>query len=573
MGMHRSIRNTRRLAEVIGVLARHGFRQILIETGISHLIDRSAGSVLRSREEEETHTDVPIEARVRMALEELGPSFIKFGQIISTRPDLIPPGLATELKKLQSDCPRVEFAKIRDRLQAELGDRLKTLFTEIEETPIAAASMAQVHRATLCDGTKVALKVLRPGIEAIIQSDMDIMMEFARLAERSFADQGYSPTEIVREFQQELEREIDLIHEGRSTDRMRRDFEEDSAVTFPRVYWEATTRRVLALEVVEGRLLSRVDPTELPAEERRALAAAGVQAVFRQCLEIGFFHADPHPGNLFLLGDGRICFIDCGMTGRVDRATREQLAMLVMRVVQGDVDGVIDVAIAITEADSSLRRNRTFRRDMSNLISRFEDVSFEKLDVPQLLEEFFELLRRHRVRCPGDLVFLIKALTTAQGVGQSLDPGFDFVTEVRPYLERLVSESYGVAAARRRLARGAVRYLELIEDLPHEVRDLLEQIRRRELSVRLQHVGVDRLNDNSLEHASRTIANGLIVAGLMVGSSILILTAETTDRPFELLRTTGVGGLLLAVGLMGTMAVRSLDLFGRYRRWRDRAPR
>lgn len=330
LGMHRSIRNTRRLAEVVGVLARHGFRQILLETGISHLIDGSVASVLRSQGGEQADTDAPIEARIRMAIEELGPSFIKFGQIISTRPDLIPPELATELKKLHSDCPRVEFAKIRDRLEAELGDRLQTLFTEIEETPIAAASMAQVHRATLSDGTKVALKVLRPGIEEIIQSDMDIMMEFARLAERSFADQGYSPTEIVREFRLELEREIDLIHEGRSTDRMRRDFAEDPAVTFPRVFWEATTRRVLALEFVEGRLLSRVDPAELPAEERRALAAADVQAVFRQCLEIGFFHADPHPGNLFLLGGGRICFIDCGMTGRVDRATREQLAMLVM---------------------------------------------------------------------------------------------------------------------------------------------------------------------------------------------------------------------------------------------------
>jgi len=568
IGLHRRIRNTRRLAEVVRVLVRHGFRQVLVETGISRLLDR--GSEIFGRGRDSDVPELPFEARVRMALSDLGPTFIKLGQILSTRPDLIPPALATELRKLQSDCPRVDFHLIRKRLEEEFGERLEHLFSDIVETPIAAASMAQVHQATLHDGTKVAMKILRPGIEATIDSDMDIMMELARLTERTFADQGYSPTEIVREFQQELEREVDLIQEGRSTDRMRRSFGEDPNVSFPTVYWEATTRRVLTLQFIDGRLLSRTDFATLLPEERRQIVAAGVQAVFRQCLEIGFFHADPHPGNIFILEGGRICFIDCGMTGRVDRATREQLAMLVMSVMQGDLDGVIDVTIALSEADSSLRRNRVFRRDTWNFIARFEDVSIESLNMPELLEEFFELLRRYRVRCPADIVFLIKALSTIQGVGRELDPDFDLIAHVRPHLERLVRERYGGAAARRRLKRGAIRYMELIEDFPDEVRDLFEQVRRREFSVNLNHAGVDRLNDDSLEHASRTIAYGLVIAGLLVGSSILILTAQTIEPGISYLRLTGIGGIILASILMATLAIRSLDLFGRYKRWRGR---
>ncbi|MBX3374846.1 MAG: AarF/ABC1/UbiB kinase family protein [Phycisphaeraceae bacterium] len=555
IGITRRIRNTKRAAEVIAVLVRHGFRQVLAETGIDRLIERGQEILTRARSEESPAPAKPVEVRIREAMEELGTTFIKLGQVLSTRPDLIPPELANELRSLQSDCPQVPFAEMKARLDEEFGDRLPRLFRSIDETPIAAASIAQVHGAILHDGSSVVLKIVRPGAEETIESDMDILMELARLTEKHFSQLGYSPTEIVREFQQELSREIDLVHEGRVTDRFRKNFEDDPRIRFPKVHWPGTTRRVLTLERISGRLLSDLDPSTLTAEARRRIVSIGSEAVFRQCLEHGFFHADPHPGNIFVLPDDTICFIDCGMTGRIDRQTMQHLATLVMSVINSDLDGVIEVTMALSDADTVLKHDRAFRRDTWNFIARFEDATIDSLDMAGLLDEFFQLLRKYHVRCPADIVFLIKAITTIQGVGQAIDPTFDLVTHVRPQIERLVRERYGLRAARDRLRTGALRYLSLLEDLPEELRDLLDQIRRREFSVKLRHQGLERLNDDTIEHASGTIALGLVIAGLLVGSSVLIL-AERGAESMSLLRAVGIGGISLAMFLAVTLPIR-----------------
>ncbi len=555
IGIRRRIRNTKRAAEVIAVLAGQGFRQILSDTGIERIIERGQEILLRSKSDDNSGISKPVEVRIREALEQLGATFIKLGQVLSTRPDLVPSELADELRRLQSDCPRVPFNEIRNRLETEFGDQLSTLFLSIDEEPIAAASIAQVHGAILHDGSSVVLKILRPGVEETIESDMDILMELARLTEKYFSEQGYSPTETVREFQQELAREVDFLHEGRVTDRFRKQFQDDPRIRFPTVYWEGTTRRVLTLERIQGTLLSKLDVTQLTPQERRRIVAEGSEAVFRQCLEHGFFHADPHPGNIFVLEDGAICFIDCGMTGRIDRMTMQHLATLVMSVVNSDLDGVIEVTMALSDAETTLKFDRSFRRDAWNFVARFDGATIESLDMAGLLDQFFRLLRRYRIRCPADLVFLIKALTTIQGVGQLIDPTFDLVTHVRPQIEKLIRERYGLHAAAERLRSGALRYLSLLEDLPDELRDVLDQVRRREFSVNLRHQGLDRLNDDTLEHASGTIAIGMVIAGLLVGSSVLIL-AERSVEGFSLLRAFGTGGITLAMFLALTLPIR-----------------
>lgn len=554
IGIRRRIRNTKRAAEVLAVLAKHGFLQVLSETGIDRMIERGQEILLRSKAEE-APVSKPFTVRVREVLEELGATFIKFGQVLSTRPDLVPPELAEELRKLQANCPRVPFEEIRERLEEEFGDRLIVLFQSIDEAPIAAASIAQVHGAVLADGTPVVLKIVRPGVEDVIESDMDIMMELARLTEKYFRELGYSPTETVREFQQELAREVDLIHEGRATDRFRRNFGDSDRIRFPIVYWNETTRRVLTLERIEGTLLCNLNADSLSPEERRRIVSEGSEAVFRQCLEHGFFHADPHPGNIFVQPDGAICFIDCGMTGRIDKHTMQQLAMLVMSVVSADLDSVIEVTMELSDAESTLKFDRSFRRDAWNFVARFEGATIESLDMAALLDEFFQLLRRYRIRCPADLVFLIKALTTIQGVGQAIDPRFDLITHVRPQIERLIHERYGLKAAKDRVRTGALRYLSLLEDLPDELRDVLDQVRRREFSVNLKHQGLDRLNDNTIEHASGTIAVGMVIAGMLVSSSVLIL-AERGIEGFSWLRTLGITGIVCAILLIITLPIR-----------------
>ena len=550
IGIRRGIRNTKRAAEVITVLAKHGFRQFLSDTGIERMIERGQEILLRSKPEPATPAK-PFAVRVREALEELGGTFIKLGQVLSTRPDLVPQELADELRSLRSNCPTVPFAEIRKRLEEEFGDKLETHFQSIDETPLAAASIAQVHCAVLKDGTNVVLKIVRPGIEEVIESDIDILTELARLTENHISEMGYSPKETVREFQQELSREVDLLYEGRSTDRFRKNFEDDPLIHFPIVYWASTTRRVLTLEHVQGRLLSEIDFSKMPADQRRSIVEKGAEAVFRQCIEHGFFHADPHPGNIFATPDGGICFIDCGMTGRIDRQTMQSLSTLVMSVIRSDLDTVLEATMLLCDADKALKFDRSFRRDAWTFIARFERGTVESLDMAGLLNEFFALMRRYRIRCPADLVFLIKALSTIQGAAREIDPSFDLVAHARPQLEKLIRDRYGFTAARDRVLTSAQRYLSLMEDLPDELRDVLDQLRRREFSVNLRHQGLERLNDDTLEHASGTIAMGMVIAGLMVGSSVLILAERGTEGS-TILRAVGVTGIVVAI-LMAIM--------------------
>lgn len=554
IGIRRGIRNTKRAAEVIKVLAKHGFQQFLSDTGIERMIERGQEILLRSKPEAATPAK-PFAVRVREALEELGGTFIKLGQVLSTRPDLVPTDLAEELRSLRSNCPTVPYAEIRKRLEEEFGDKLDEYFQSIDEVPLAAASIAQVHRAVLKDGTHVVLKIVRPGIEETIESDIDILTELARLTENRISELGYSPKETVREFQQELAREVDLIYEGRSTDRFRQNFADDPKIHFPIVYWPSTTRRVLTLEHVQGTLLSETDFSSMSPEQRRTICEKGSEAVFRQCLEHGFFHADPHPGNIFATADGGICFIDCGMTGRIDRQTMQSLATLVMSVINSDLDKVLEATMSLCDADKALKFDRTFRRDAWSFMARFERGTIESLDMAGLLNEFFALMRRYRIRCPADLVFLIKAISTIQGAAREIDPTFNLVAHGRPQLEKLIRDRYGFTAARDRLLTSAQRYLSLMEDLPDEVRDVLDQLRRREFSVNLRHHGIDRLNDDTLEHASGTIAVGLVIAGLLVGSSLLIL-AERGMEGSTILRGVGVTGIVIAIVLAITLPIR-----------------
>ena len=553
IGIRRGIRNTRRAAEVIAVLAKHGFRQLLADTGIERIIGRGQELILRHRPEASMSS--PIEVRFREALEELGGTFIKLGQVLSTRPDLVPQEFSDELRRLRADCPRVPWPAIQACLQQEFGSRLQTLFSQIDEEPLAAASIAQVHAARLADGTAIVLKILRPGIEELIAADMDILSEIASLLETRFQEQGYSPVETVREFQRELQREVDMQHEGRSTDQLRRLFSDQTDIHFPEVHWAASTRRVLALEHVHGTLLSRLDPASLTPERRRHIVAAGARAVFRQCLEFGLFHADPHPGNIIVRPDDSLCFIDCGMTGRIDRQTMQDLAMLVLSAINSDLEGVLDAVVAFCQPDPAIRLDRSFRRDAADFMARFERGTIAALDMAALLNEFFSLLKRYRLRCPADLVFLIKALSTIQGVAREIDPGFDLIAHGRPQLEKLIRDRCSLSAAAGRLRSAAWRYVSLAEDLPDEVRDVLDQLRRREFSVNLRHHGIDRLNDNTIEHASGTIAVGLVVTGLLIASSVLILaeSRSATDGP---LRTAGIVGLIVAVTIAVLLPIR-----------------
>ena len=565
-GIQSTIRNTRRFAEILSVLIRHGFGGFVGETGLDRLLEKGRSLIGRGTDGDVERLSLNV--RLRMVLEELGPTFIKLGQILSTRPDLIPADLAEEFRSLQADAPKVPFAEIRRRLDEEFDGRVDTLFQSIEEKPLAAASMAQVHRAVLDDGTTVVIKVLRPGIEKIIESDMEILQEFARLAESHFEKEAVSPTAVVEEFAKEIRKELNLATEAKSTDRLRALFEDDPNVSFPKVYHDHSTRRVLTLEEVRGRMLGSLTPDDLTPAERRAVVLHGSDAVFRMCMEYRFFHADPHPGNIFVLDEGRICFIDCGMTGHIDQRTSHQLAELIYGVVSGDVDKVLQTAIDLSGAEQSLMYDRRLRADVSEYIDGFQAPggSLENLQLGAMLQGFFDLLRKWQIRCPSDLVFLIKAMMTIEGVGREWDPTFDLIAHVKPMLQRKLLERYRLGALKERLVRSLASYIDIVEDLPGEVRSLLAQTRRKDFAINLHHQGLNRLS-NTIDRASRTISYGLIFAAVIMGASILILADAGT----------GLGGALSKIGFgvltLVTMIALGLTAINWWKARRDRRGR
>jgi len=538
----RTIRNTRRFGEIIKVLSKFGFRQLVQDTGLHRLLGNSKEELdaLSGNGNE----SLPRPVRVRMVLEELGPTFVKLGQILSTRPDLIPPEWASEFKKLQDNCQQVPFAEIYQVLALEFPGRLDLIFSSIEETPLAAASIAQVHRAIMLDGSQVVLKVLRPGARELIEEDMALVESLAQLLQQYFSDLGYSPTAVAKEFSRELLKELNLVLEGHSTDRLRRYFEGDNNISFPKVYWTATTRNVLTMQEIEGRLLSTVLPEELSAADRRAIVANGTDAVFKQCLRFGFFHADPHPGNIFLLPGNRLCFVDCGMTGQLDRKTTEQLINLVAGVVKGDIDRLCRVVVELTEVDPMVTDSRDFRLELRHLTEHFRNTELQHLNITGLLSDFFGMLQRYRIQCPGDLMLLTKALTTIEGVAAYFDPTFDVLAHVEPQIQEIVIKRHSMGAIRKRIYKTLASSFEILEDLPSDLQRFLDHARHSRFTLNLELKRIEHLSEQ-LDTSSRLMGIAMIIAALIVASSILILADRMSRQP-GFIGTLGILGLILA---------------------------
>ena len=520
---------------------KYGFKDFFQESKL-HLLSNK-GKELLSGSMDADAKSLSRAARVRCALEELGPTFIKLGQILSTRPDILPADWIEEFQKLQSDVPAVPWEAIQAELVAELGD-LDLLFSSIEETPLAAASIGQAHRAVKLDGQRVVLKVLRPGIEKIIKADMEILHEVADWLANRQANLPFDPRGAIREFAESITHELDLIHEGRNTDIFRRNLQEGEQAWFPLVYWDITTRRVLGLEEITGLPLSHWRDENLTKAECEHLVRNGAYTVLRQVLEIGFFHADPHPGNLFRLDDGRICFIDCGMAGRVDEETTRELAMLIHGVASNDIDKVYEAFITLGQVDESQADVREIRRDLQGFLDQFTNVSFSQIEMSAVLGAFTEGLRKHHIQCPSDIVMMIKALTTIEGVAQDLDPEFDLIGFAKPHVESLIKRQYSFKAIRRRVQRNAGDWLKLLEVLPSNLYQLSDRIRRNEMAMHLEVDGIEELN-TTVRHSSRQVSYSLLVAAMIMASSILVLA----DREGNTLRWIGGFGFLMSFSL------------------------
>jgi ubiquinone biosynthesis protein len=520
---------------VIGRTYRHltRYRQILsifFKFGFGDLIDRlkldqylEVGLKMISRKQRTRDMRLTRAQRLRMAVEELGPAYIKLGQILSTRPDFMPADFIAELSKLQDRVPPCPFEALRCIIETELKGTLEASFSAFEETPLASASIGQVHKGRLHSGEDVAVKVRRPGISKLIEVDLEIMLHLATLMERHITELApHRPATIVEEFAGTLEKELDFGLEAANMRRFAADFEENPAVHIPAVYRAFSTTRVLTMEYVEGIKISQADAIETAGMDKHLLTVRGADLILTQVFLNGFFHADPHPGNLFVLRDNVICLLDFGMVGIVDRETRERFVDLIDSVVNRDEPVMVEALLQLTEWDlyPDIRR---MQRDVTDFISRYLYRPLREVEIGACLKELMMLASRHRLRIPPDLFLMIKAFATVEGIGRQLDPEFDMVSRAKPFLVKVNSERFSP----RRIAREAMgmsrTLLKLTRQLPKDLLDLARAIRKQQLNLTVTHQGLQEMLSTH-DRISNRISFSIIIAALLIGSALIVIS-------------------------------------------------
>ena len=505
-----------RLQTLAAILIRFGFGDLVRRLGLARVLTQ-AGKVLPLSQFEEL-VALPAHVRVRRAMEEMGPSFVKLGQVLATRVDLFPPEWIAEFSRLQNAVPPVSFEAISAEISEALRAAPEAAFLWLDPTPLAAASIAQVHRARLHDGREVVAKVRRPGIRPVIEADLRLVQYAAKKIEAKFPDlRRFHPVGVVRQFQASLMRELDLAAECRHAERVAASFAGDDRIVVPAVYWPYTSERMNVQDFVDGIPVADLAALEAAGVDRKQIARTGAQVVLKMLLEDGFFHADPHPGNVFVLHDGRIAVIDFGMVGRLSPARRAEVVSLLFGLVERDTERVTEVLLDWTERPDIDEAQLTI--DVDAFVDRYHGVPLGQLNLAGMLLEVTALLRSHRLALPADLALLIKVCLTLEGLGRSLDPDFDMARQAQPFLRRAMAQQFGPRSMARRGARALTDTAGLLTALPRDLRRLLRVMRGG--GARL-HMEVDELREFSRQvaHSANRLAGSMVIAALIVGSSI-----------------------------------------------------
>ncbi|MBN4073803.1 MAG: ubiquinone biosynthesis protein UbiB [Gammaproteobacteria bacterium] len=514
-------RDLGRLHDLASILIRHGFGDVVRRLGMAGALER-AGKILHWKEADGLARLEP-PARVRRALEEMGPTFIKLGQILATRVDLFPPEWIAEFEKLQDGAPVVPFAEIREQLQQDLGAAPEEVFAWFNPEPLAAASIAQVYRARLPAGDEVIVKVRRPGIRPIVEGDLRLLDRLAAIMDAESEDlRRYRPREVVRQFTLSLRRELDLAAECRSAERVMRNFEGYPDIVIPKVFWSWTGERLNVQEYIDGIAGHDLDAIEQAGLDRKKLARCGAQAMFKMMLEDGFFHADPHQGNIFYLPQNRIAFIDFGMVGRLSEERRYQVIQLFNGMVEQRAEQVVEVLL--DWAGNIPVDTESLSCEIDFFVDQYHGVPLKQLNFSVILTDLTTLLRDHQLALPADLALLVKAFVSLEGMGRELDPDFDMASEAEPFLKRAMLARYAPDALARRGWRTLTSTMDVLTGLPQDLRQLLRSARSGKFKL---HIDVDRLMrfGDQLDRGASRMAVGNVTAALIIGSSI-VMTVE-----------------------------------------------
>ncbi len=512
------LRDLHRLHEIASILIRYGWGDLVRILGLANALER-AGRILHWQATSEISRLEPA-VRIRMALEELGPTFIKFGQLMATRVDMFPPSWVAEFEKLHQRVPPSDYALIHAELTRALGKPPEEAFAQFEAEPMAAASIAQVHRAVLHDGAEVVVKVRRPGIEAKIEADLRILEHFAKLVESEMPDlRRYQPVRMVGEFRRSIIRELDLVREARNIDKFARNFAQDENIHIPKVYWDYTSHSVNVQEEIRGIKGVNRDMLREAGLDPIVLGSRGSDVVLKMVLLDGYFHADPHPGNIIFLPGNRIGIIDFGMIGHLTERRRNEIVNLLHAIVFRDENGIREVLIDWA-GDAEVDEAR-LSHDLAELVFSYDDLKIKDVNIGALLQDITTIMRDNSLVLPADLTLLFKTIITLEGLGQQLNPDYHMVDQIQPFIEQVIAERYTPQVLMARGRKSLRELAGIVAGLPRDLSHLLREARRGRVRIdldlkRLDHFGYQ------LDQASNRLTMGILTASLVIGSSIIM---------------------------------------------------
>ncbi len=515
--------NVKRYQQIVDVLIKHGFGYLVDRFGLRPF--RSfRDKLLGPRPLREEILVLSEAQRLRLALEELGPTFIKFGQILSTRHDLVPESFIQELEKLQDRVPPFEYQEAQKVIEKEFGKKIENIFQTFDSRQIASASIGQVYHATLSNGKDVAVKVMRPGIEEIIETDLAILMSIARFADKHIKESRFfNPVGFIDEFARIVKHEIDYTHEAQNAIRFSFNFLGSTSVIIPKVYWEYSTKHVLCMEFFRGIKITDIRQIEAAGLNRKEISTNLANAYLKMIFEDNFYHADPHPGNILVSKDGKIIFLDFGMAGYVDPVLRENLANLIIAIQLNDIDILIDALTDLGLSNDAGLEHPSLRIKLEELLNKYYNLSSRFIDPTAFLHNIIDIFVKSKGRIPTNLMLLSKTLLIRDEISRLLDPEHNFGEMTRPFVKKMLEERKKLSHILKSTEKTISDFIHLIKNFPRRMNHIINKAEKGTLKFELEHLGLDGLLEE-LDIISNRLSFSMIIAALIVGSSLVIQT-------------------------------------------------